>query len=187
YFTDTHPDYHRPTDDPHLINYQGQRRVLAHVRRVVEQLDSLSNGSLAFREMPAEEQQQQVILQGVTLGVTPDYGYQGNGMRITGVTAGGPADQAGVQPGDVIIALDGTPTGDIYRYMEVLNTLEEGDTTTVTIQREGNKTTLDIRFCPPSLARISHQEICSSARRSGHIRPEVLSWTLSRVFPLQRR
>ncbi|MFH5884178.1 M28 family peptidase [Halalkalibaculum sp. DA3122] len=145
YFTGTHGDYHRPTDDAGQINYDGQDKVLEHVRRVIQQLDK-PGSELTFTEVPASEQQKGISMKGVTLGVTPDYGFDGTGMRITGVNAGGPAGRAGLRSGDVIIKLDGQPLKDIYEYMEILGGLEEGETGTVTVQRGEEELTLDIRF-----------------------------------------
>ena len=41
----------------------------------------------------------------VTLGVVPDYMYDGKGMRIDGVTDGKPAAKAGLKVGDVVVKL----------------------------------------------------------------------------------
>lgn len=145
YFTDTHADYHRPSDDTEYINAEGQDRVLEHMKRVLSSLDTLSNEKLAYSEAPVT-QRRDVTMSGVTMGVTPDYGFSGEGMRITGVSNGGPADRAGLQDGDIIISLAGTTLKDIYAYMEVLNTLEEGQQTTVTVLRNDEEQTFDIRF-----------------------------------------
>lgn len=145
YFTDTHADYHRPSDDPEYINTEGQDVVLEHLRRLIQHLDRRPTEELAFTEAPTT-QNRNMTMSGVTLGVTPDYGFDGEGMRITGVSGGGAAEQAGLQSGDIIIALDGQPLGDIYTYMEVLNKLEEGQQTTVTVNRDGKEQTFNITF-----------------------------------------
>ncbi len=145
YFTDTHSDYHRPSDDTDYINFDGEDRVLEHVKRVVQTLDTLDSEQLAYTEAPVT-QNRNVTMSGVTLGVTPDYGFDGTGMRITGVRGGGPADNAGLQSGDVIIRLAGKELKDIYAYMEVLNDLEEGQQTTVTVIRNGQEQTFDIEL-----------------------------------------
>ncbi|MDR8392882.1 M28 family peptidase [Aliifodinibius sp. S!AR15-10] len=146
YFTDTHADYHRPSDDAEYINYEGEDLVLEHTKRLLQELDTLAGDQLVFTEVPENEQQRDMMIKGVTLGVTPDYGFEGTGMRITGTSSGGPAHSAGLQNGDVIIALDGQPTEDIYEYMEVLNTLEEGQKSTVTVKRDKKELTLEIQF-----------------------------------------
>lgn len=76
YFTDTHADYHRPSDDPEWINAEGQARVLRHVVRVIEQLDTMDKDQLVFTEAPGQ-QRQSMSMDGPTLGVLPDYGYDG--------------------------------------------------------------------------------------------------------------
>lgn len=145
YFTNTHADYHRPSDDPEYINAEGQDTVLEHIRRMISALDRLNAEELAYTEAPVT-QQRNVTMSGVTLGVTPDYGYSGKGMRITGVRSGGPADNAGLQSGDVIIRLADNELKDIYAYMEVLNELKEGDQTTVTVLRGDSEQTFDIKL-----------------------------------------
>lgn len=145
YFTDTHADYHRPSDDTDYINAEGEDRILEHAKNLILSLDSLSTDELTYTEAPVT-QNRDVTMSGVTMGVTPDYGFSGKGMRITGVSGGGPADGAGLKSGDVIIKLADTELEDIYAYMKVLNTLEEGQQTTVTVLRNGQEQTFDIEF-----------------------------------------
>ena len=46
----------------------------------------------------------------------------------------------------MITKLDGQSLADIYEYMEVLNSLQEGETSTVTVQRDEEELTFDIQF-----------------------------------------
>lgn len=145
YFTDTHADYHRPSDDTEWINAEGQEQLLAHVQRVIERLDELDKEDMAFTEAPGE-QQRNMTMEGPTLGVLPDYGYDGEGFRITGVSEGRAADNAGLQGGDVIINIGGMDIADIYKYMEALNELKPGQQTTVTVLRDGEELTFDLQL-----------------------------------------
>ncbi|MEX0608164.1 MAG: M28 family peptidase [Balneolaceae bacterium] len=145
YFTDTHADYHRPSDDTGYINAEGQRLVLAHVARVISALDTLPKESLAFIAAPGQ-QRQAMAMNGPTLGVLPDYGYDGTGMRITGVTEGRAAEQAGLKDGDIIIQIAGNPLEDIYAYMTALNTLQKGQKTTITVLRNGEELTFELQL-----------------------------------------
>lgn len=138
YFTDTHADYHRPSDDAEWINAEGQSKLLEHVARVIEQLDKMDKEKLAFVEAPGE-QRQSMQMEGPTLGVLPDYGYDGEGFRITGVSNGGAAEKAGLKAGDIIIEINGIEIEDIYGYMGALNELEAGQNTTVTVIRDGEE------------------------------------------------
>ncbi len=145
YFTDTHSDYHRPSDDLVYIEVEGQELVVDHVARMVVALGSVSKDELPFVEAPGE-QRQSMTLNGPTLGVLPDYGFEGMGMRITGTNPGQPAQNAGLQSGDIIVALSDTPLEDIYGYMGALNTLEVGQKTTITIIRDGVEQTLELQL-----------------------------------------
>jgi len=143
YFTDTHADYHRPSDDTEWINAEGTSLSLWHLVRVVEYLDTIDKENLPFTEAPGE-QRRNITMDGPTLGVLPDYGFEGTGMRITGVTEGRAADRAGLKAGDVIVKLAGRELKDIYGYMEALNSLEKGQTTTITILRDGETMELEL-------------------------------------------
>lgn len=43
------------------------------------------------------------------LGIVPDYGWTGRGVRVLGVLEGGPAALAGLKEGDRIVSADGSP------------------------------------------------------------------------------
>lgn len=145
YFTDTHADYHKPSDDTEYINMNGTALALHHLVRVMVQLDQLQKDELVFVEAPGE-QRQSMSLDGPTLGVLPDYGYEGEGMKITGVTEGRAAANAGVQDGDIIVGIAGEELADIYAYMGMLNKLERGQKTTITVLRDGERITMDLQL-----------------------------------------
>jgi hypothetical protein len=145
YFTDTHADYHRPSDDTEYINMDGTALALQHLVRVMEQLDKMDRSDMEFIAAPGE-QRQSMSLEGPTLGVLPDYGYEGEGMKITGVTKGRAAANAGVQGGDIIIGLAGEDLPDIYGYMSMLNKLKKGQLTTITVLRDGEEITMDLQL-----------------------------------------
>lgn len=145
YFTDTHSDYHRPSDDIEYINAEGEASLLNHLVRVINQLDAIDKDDLAFIEAPGE-QRQSMSLNGPTLGVLPDYGYDGTGMKITGTNPNQPAANAGLQGGDIITNIGGQDLADIYAYMGALNTLEKGQLTTITVIRDGEEITMDLQL-----------------------------------------
>lgn len=57
------------------------------------------------------------------------------GLFVEGVTAGGPAEQAGIEPGDIITALDGQPATDAAVLTRLKLTKEVGDTVEITYLR----------------------------------------------------
>lgn len=141
YFTGTHADYHRPSDDTEYLNFSGQAQVLKHIIRVIEQMDGQSDDFLAYKEAP-NTQTRRMRMKGITLGVLPDYAFTGEGFRITGVTEGRLGSKLGLKAGDVITDINGEAIRDIYDYMESLATIKKGKTCTVVVQREDETLTL---------------------------------------------
>lgn len=82
----------------------------------------------------------------VGLGVTPDYLYDGEGMRIDGTREDTPATNAGLQKGDIVIKIGTHPTKDMMTYMKALATFNVGDTTTVTVNRAGKIIEAKLKF-----------------------------------------
>ncbi len=71
----------------------------------------------------------------VTLGIMPDYTYDGTGVRADGVTEGRPASKAGIKAGDVIVQLGEYPVNSMDTYMQALNKFKKGDKTRVKYKR----------------------------------------------------
>ncbi len=70
------------------------------------------------------------------LGTVPDYA-QGDikGVLLSGVSAAGPAAQAGVKGGDVIVELAGKKVENIYDYTFAIEALRVGQETEIAIRR----------------------------------------------------
>jgi S1-C subfamily serine protease len=66
------------------------------------------------------------------------------GVRVETVTPNSPADEAGVQPGDTIVELDGRPIHNFVELKGVVSRLEEGRRTNVKIERRNRYVTLPI-------------------------------------------
>ena len=83
----------------------------------------------------------------VTLGIMPDFsGVVKNGLRADLVIKGKPADKAGMQSGDIIVAIDGLPVGDVYEYMERISKLSPGQIITVEVIRNEKKEVLIVQL-----------------------------------------
>ena len=131
FFTGGHSDYHKPSDDADKINYKGEMEVLEYIVGVTQRLDD--KGKLVFQETKKKADDTPSFK--VTLGIMPDYAYDGAGVHVDGVTDNRPASKAGLKKGDVIIQLGDVQVTDIQAYMKGLAKFKKGDTTTVKVKR----------------------------------------------------
>jgi S1-C subfamily serine protease len=67
-------------------------------------------------------------------------------MRIDGVSEDKPAQKAGLLKGDIVIQLGDSTVVDMMTYMRALSTFEEGNSTTVIVDRKGEKIEVKITF-----------------------------------------
>ena len=131
FFTGGHSDYHKPSDDADKINYKGEMEVLEYIVGITQRLDD--KGKLVFQETKKKADDTPNFK--VTLGIMPDYAYDGAGVHVDGVTDNRPASKAGLKKGDVIIQLGDVQVTDIQAYMKGLAKFKKGDTTTVKVKR----------------------------------------------------
>lgn len=135
FFTGQHGDYHKPSDDHQLINYGGTVDVLEYIYMVVKKLDK--KPKLAYTRTQDETETR--ITFTVSLGLMPDYLYDGKGLKIDGVRDGKPAQAGGLQKGDIITKMGDTDVPDIQAYMKTLSSLKAGQQIMVTIIRNGQE------------------------------------------------
>jgi len=143
FFSGTHSDYHKPADDPEKLNYYGMMQVQYFIYSLI--LASQSEDKLAFTKTKDSQKMGRQRFN-VTLGVMPNYGYSGKGMKIDGVSEGKSADKAGFKPDDIIIKMGNYDVKDIYEYMDALGKFGQGDKTKVVVEREGEEVELDVEF-----------------------------------------
>jgi putative serine protease PepD len=74
------------------------------------------------------------------IGVSLDTSFAGPGGRVQEVTPSGPADQAGLQPGDLITAVDGMVVADSTQLIVTIRAKAPGDTVNLTVERGGQST-----------------------------------------------
>lgn len=142
YFTGSHPDYHKATDDWDKINYDAERLIVQSIYQLIVYMDD--KGKLAFTK--TREQQTGKRSFSVSLGVIPDYGYSGTGMRIDGVSPGKLAEKLGLQAGDVLLQLGEFKFVDVNSYMTSLGKFNKGDKTSLKIKRGTEEKTFEVQF-----------------------------------------
>lgn len=141
-FTGQHEDYHRPSDDADKINYKGLVRIVRFIERLVEELDT--EEKLAFTKTKDSSSDSPRFA--VSLGVVPDYLFDGKGMRIDGVTEGKPAAAAGLEKGDIVVKLGDSTVVDMMSYMKALSTFKSGDQTVVEYKRGEELKAAQVKF-----------------------------------------
>lgn len=142
FFTGQHDDYHKPSDDIEKVNIEGIIQIADLIERIIIQTDSTTK--MEFTKTKDESRKAPRFT--VTLGVVPDYLFDGKGMRIDGVSAEKPAEKAGIQKGDIVVQLGDSTIRDMMSYMRTLATFKKGDQTKVKVQREGEELVLDVSF-----------------------------------------
>lgn len=80
-----------------------------------------------------------IQIQEVTSELAQAFNLPQKGALISGLTRNGPAARAGLQPGDVLIAIDGKPINDSHGVLENVASLPPGQLAKATILRNGKK------------------------------------------------
>jgi S1-C subfamily serine protease len=79
-----------------------------------------------------------------TVNVTNASGGQTSGAGVVTVTSGGPADKAGIQPGDVITQIAGATVDSSQALSQALAALKPGEQVSVTFLRDGASRTANV-------------------------------------------
>lgn len=143
FFTGLHSDYHKPSDDADKINFEGEKNIVKLIASVVR--DAEKTEPLVFTKTREKAEGTKTSFK-VTLGIMPDYTFSEEGVRVDGVSAGRPAEKAGVLAGDIILRIGDFGTPDIQKYMEALGRFSKGEKTTVLVRRGKDTLPLDIAF-----------------------------------------
>jgi putative serine protease PepD len=69
-----------------------------------------------------------------------------NGAQVAQITAGSPAEQAGLQQGDVITAIGGKPVASSSALSSIVDEHKPGDTVQLEVSRNGSEKTLDVKL-----------------------------------------
>lgn len=143
FYTGTHNDYHKPSDDADKINFKGEAHVLNYIIKITEEL--AKEDTLVFTSTKNNNASSSVSFK-VTLGVIPDYAYDGRGLRLDGVTESKPAQKAGLKQGDIITMMNEFPIENIQDYMKSLSKFQKGQTIQVKLKRDNQDLVLPVTF-----------------------------------------
>jgi hypothetical protein len=142
FFTNTHADYHRPSDDWTLIDAVGLEKValmVSHITRAV----AGPAAAVTLQRGAGEPPRPSMGGSGAYLGTVPDFTPIEHGVLLGGVTPGSPADRAGLRKGDVLVELAGTAVPDLEAFTAALRLHAPGDEIELAVIRDGR--TLRVR------------------------------------------
>jgi hypothetical protein len=136
FFTGTHSDYHRPSDDTEKLNIAGMRRVadlLVDIVRVTDAADARPT----YVEIRRVES-----LAGPAEGDRPSFGSMPaypnpvkDGVLLEAVLEGTPADKAGIKGGDVLVKFGDSKIMVLEDFEAALRQYKPGDKVKVTVRR----------------------------------------------------
>jgi serine protease DegQ len=106
------------------------------VKRVMESI--ISTGSVVYGWIGVEPQD-------ITPELAESFGLsRKSGAIIAGVLKNGPADKAGMKPGDILVAVEGKPVEDTTDMLNLVAQLTPGNKAKLTVLRKNQETSLDI-------------------------------------------
>jgi S1-C subfamily serine protease len=79
-------------------------------------------------------------------------------VLIQGVLQGGPASQAGVQPGDVVLQVAGRPVANTSQLLNAVAALKPATAATLAIQRQGKPVDIAVKVAQRPKARAQSRD-----------------------------
>ena len=140
FFTGLHGDYHRPSDTADKLNVGGMATIALLAHDVIANLASVD---------PRPASLVSAVNDRPFLGVALDNAIQAEGVALSDVVNDGPAQQAGLRPGDVLLQLN---TASIRRFEDLdraLRAQRSGDRVRVRIRRSAAEQSLEVTLGPP--------------------------------------
>ncbi len=149
FFTGTHPDYHRPSDDSDKINFAGMVHIADLGELILLDLARRPDRP-AFVKMssPAPHATAGAVRggHGIYFGSRPNYAFDGEGVKLDGVNEGSPADKAGLRGGDIVVKFGGLDVKDVESYMAAMSTRKPGEEVEVVVKRGEKEVTLKAKL-----------------------------------------
>lgn len=142
FFTGQHSNYHKPSDDIETININGEKLVLEYIVKLIDETNALPKLTFSKTASPTSTKNSFKV----TMGVMPDYAFEGEGMRIDGVSDNKPAAKAGILKGDVVVEFGGEKVMNVQDYMKALSKFKKGDKAPLKVKRGTDLLTKEVEF-----------------------------------------
>ena len=146
FFTGSHKDYHKPTDDTDKVQISGMRRI---GELVIAMAQRVANHPTAPKYQEVKSTVARRKGSRPYFGSIPDFGSEAEGYALAGVAKDSPAERAGIQAGDVVIGLGDNKIGNLEDIDGALRKFKAGDKVRVTVKRGEDQLKLDVILDPP--------------------------------------
>jgi S1-C subfamily serine protease len=142
FFTNTHADYHKPSDDWDRVDADGLERVAQLVAALASEV-AAAGGDLTLQRGAGQPGRAPTRGSGAWLGTVPDFSPVERGVLLGGVTAESPGARAGMRKGDILIRLGVHEIRDLQEFTDALAAHEPGDTVAIVVIRDGREVHLE--------------------------------------------
>src|SRR5262245_22153592 len=142
FFTGAHEDYHKPSDDASKVNAADAARIATLCARVAWTIAS------SAEPVPFSKTEDPKPVSGggmrAWLGTVPDYGSSDRGVRLSGTSAGSPAEKAGLAAGDVVKRIGEVKVENVHDLTFALGKYRPGEEVEVDFERGGEARTIKL-------------------------------------------
>lgn len=145
FFSGIHGDYHKPSDTSDKVSVTESWKIVSAVADVGSALLTAESRPVFTKAAPAKAAKTASSNgRGPVLGITPDITPGGKGIAIVEVAPGSAAETAGLQAGDMLLALNRSPIADIYDLAYALHSARTGAPVPITVRRGARDLTLQV-------------------------------------------
>ena len=141
FFTNTHADYHKPSDDWDLVDAEGIDRIAGLVTALARGIAS-PDVALTLQRGAGQPAAAPSRGSGAWLGTVPDFTPVERGVLLGGVTAESPGAAAGMQKGDILIRIGRHDIADLQGFTDALGAHKPGDEVEIIVLRDGREVRL---------------------------------------------
>ena len=136
FFTNTHSDYHRPSDDWPKVNFEGMEEIVGRVEQaVIETAETKERPK--FTQPPSPPRRKRSSQTWSYFGARPDLRARVQGVKITSTTKGSAAQKAGIKAGDVIVKIGTSNINGLRDYVTALGRQKTGAAFEIVVKRNG--------------------------------------------------
>ena len=135
-FGGVHGDFHRPSDTGDRLDTEGMSQIALWLEEALVYLGDRVEPFRVTLENAPEVPTPAAGPRSAALGVVPDFGWSGAGVRIDGVTPGSAAANVGLQAGDILLRFNGEVVDDLQGYSNLLRGAGPGSAVRLDIRRQ---------------------------------------------------